>query len=130
MLTNDDTANHVTFGGYRNDIEKIMPSCYLGMIASTGWDSFTMSSLEMASSGLPLLVSNLQGLAETIDKGQTGYSFEPGNHTELSERIVTVLDDNKNRNLLGENARKRILSKFTVQQQIKNLVMLIKQISV
>ena len=126
MFTDDGAHNHVTFGGYRNDIEKIMPSCYLGMIASTGWDSFTMSSLEMAASGLPLLVSNLQGLAETIDEGKTGYSFEPGNHIELSELIISMLDDYESRNLMGENARKRILSKFTVQIQIERLVALVR----
>ena len=129
MLTDDDANNHVTFGGYRNDIEKIMPTCYLGMIASTGWDSFTMSSLEMASSGLPLLVSNLQGLAETIDEGITGHSFEPGNHIELSELIISMLNNYETRNRMGENARKRILSKFTDQIQIERLVNLVRKIT-
>ena len=59
----------------------------------------------MAASGLPLVVSNLQGFAETIAKGKTGYSFEPGNHIELSERIIVMLDDTDNRNIMGENAR-------------------------
>ena len=127
MLADDGARDHVTFGGYRNDIEKIMPSCYLGIIASTGWDSFTMSSLEMAASGLPLLVSNLQGLAETIDEGKTGYSFEPGNHIELSELIISMLNDYESRNFMGQNARKRILSKFTVQIQIERLVTLVMQ---
>lgn len=127
MLADDGAYNYVTFAGYRNDIEKIMPSCYLGMIASTGWDSFTMSSLEMASSGLPLLVSNLQGLVETIDEGKTGHSFQAGNHIELSKLIISLLDDYATRNLLGENARKRVLSKFTEQKQIERLVTLVRQ---
>ena len=127
MLTDDGARDHVTFGGYRNDIEKIIPACYLGIIASTGWDSFTMSSLEMASSGLPLLVSNLQGLAETIDEGKTGHTFEPGKHIELSELIFSMLNNYEIRNHMGKNARKRILSKFTVQIQIERLVTLVMQ---
>ena len=106
-----------------------MPSFYLGIIASTGWDSFTISSLEMASSGLPLLVSNLQGLAETIDEGKTGYSFEPGSHIELSELVIFMLNNENIRNHMGENARKRILCKFTDQQQIERLAFLIKQVT-
>lgn len=127
MLVDDGACNHVTFAGYRNDIERIMPSCYLGIIASTGWDSFTMSSLEMASSGLPLLVSNLQGLVETIDQGETGYTFQPGDHIALSKLIISLLDDQEARNLLGKNARKRILAKFTRQKQLDRLVALVRQ---
>ena len=129
MLADEGARSHVTFGGYRNDIEKIMPSCHLGIIASTGWDSFTMSSLEMASSGLPLLVSNLQGLAETIDEGKTGHSFEPGNHIELSQLIISMLNNDEIRNHMGENARKRILSKFTDKKQIERIASLVKQVT-
>lgn len=129
MLDDSGACDHVTFGGYKNDIEKIIPSCYLGAIASTGWDSFTMSSVEIAACGLPLLVSNLQGLAETIDEGITGYSFQIGNYKELSGLIISMLDDRSARNLLGENARKRILSGFTIQIQLESLVSLMKQVT-
>ena len=127
MLNGSGASDHVTFGGYRNDIPKIIPSCYLGVIASTGWDSFTMSSLEIAECGLPLLVSNLQGLVETIDKGKTGYSFLPGDYMELSKLIIYMLDNQEVRNLIAKNARERILSGFTVQKQLERLVSLIKR---
>jgi glycosyltransferase involved in cell wall biosynthesis len=52
-------AAHVTFGGYRDDIPVLHRGCYAGLIGSTGWDSLTCSALEMAASGLPLLVSDL-----------------------------------------------------------------------
>lgn len=129
MLDGSGAYSHVTFGGYKSDIEKIIPSCYLGAIASTGWDSFTMSSVEIAACGLPLLVSNLQGLAETIDEGKTGHSFEPGNYKELSGLIISMLDNHGARNLMGENARKRVLSRFTVQNQLEGLVLLMKQLT-
>lgn len=129
MLDGSGASDHVTFGGYKNGIEKIIPSCYLGAIASTGWDSFTLSSVEIAACGLPLLVSNLQGLTETIDEGKTGHSFEPGNYKELSGLIISLLDNHGARNLMGENARKRILSGFTVQNQLEGLVLLMKQLT-
>lgn len=86
-LCDTKAIEHVTFAGYRSDVEKIIPGCYLGTIASTGWDSFTMSSIEIASCGLPLIVSNLQGLAETVEDEKTGFLFTPGNFAELSEHI-------------------------------------------
>lgn len=129
MLNGDGASAHVTFGGYRNDVEKIIPACYLGVIASTGWDSFTLSSIEIASCGLPLLVSNLQGLIETIDEGKTGLSFQPGDHKELSAHIVSLLEDKESRNIMGRNARERVLCKFTVQKQIEQLILLMKRVT-
>jgi len=121
MLRGTEARKHVTFGGYRKDVEQILPGCYLGAIASTGWDSFTMSSLEIASCGLPLLVSRLQGLVETIEEGKTGYAFTPREHAELATHIVRLLDDSDRRDRMGACARQRILSGYTKQQQIDRL---------
>lgn len=122
MLEDTGAREHVTFGGYRKDVEQILPGCYIGAIASTGWDSFTMSSLEIAACGLPLLVSRLQGLVETVEEGKTGYTFTPGGHGELATRIGSMLGDPALRERMGASARQRILACFTKQQQIDRLV--------
>ncbi len=119
---------HVTFGGYRSDLDKILRSVYVGVIASTGWDSFTMSSLEIASSGIPLIVSNLQGLSETVDHNETGFIFTPGNHLELSARIIELLDNPDIRMRMGRNARMRILNGYTKEQQIEQLVLVMRKV--
>lgn len=128
MLKDTGARDHVTFGGYRKDIEQILPGCYLGAIASTGWDSFTMSSLEIASCGLPLLVSRLQGLVETIEEGKTGCTFTPGSHAELAVLIAGLLDDPARRDRMGVSARQRILSGYTKQQQIDRLADVVKRV--
>ena len=122
MLQDKAAESHVTFAGYRDDAEQIIPACYVGAIASTGWDSFTMSSLEIAACGLPLIVSALQGLLETIDEGKTGFSFKPGDYVALAEHVARFLDDPELRNRFGDRARDRILSGFSRQHQVNRLV--------
>lgn len=129
LLGESGAGNHVTFGGYRRDIEKIVPSCFMGAIASTGWDSFTVSSLEVAACGLPLVVSNLQGLIETIEEGKTGFTFQPGDYKALANHIITLLDNQEIRNSMGENARKRILAGFTRPMQIDRLVDVMQKVA-
>lgn len=128
MLQGSDALSHVTFGGYRNDIAQILPSCDIGAIASTGWDSFTLSSLEIASCGLPLIVSDLQGLVETIEEGKTGLSFEPGNHVALAEIINKLLDDDSLSARLGKQARERVLSGYSKKHQLERLVEIVHQV--
>ncbi len=117
LLTTKAKEN-VTFGGYRNDIHMILPSCYAGCIASTGWDSFTMSSLEMASCGLPLLVSELQGLVETVEHGKTGYHFKTGEPDDLSDKLSTVLDKQSLKDAMSRAARLRITKHFSKETQV------------
>lgn len=122
-------AQHITFGGYRDDIPALLPSCYCGAIASTGWDSFTMSSLEMAASGLPLVVSRLQGLVETIDEGATGFSFTPGDAADLAAKLTVLLDDPARRAAMGAAARARILARFTVDRQVAALTAAVRRVA-
>jgi glycosyltransferase involved in cell wall biosynthesis len=122
LFAGTPAQHHVTFGGYRSDVADIMPGCSIGVIASTGWDSFPASSLEMASSGLPLIVSNLGGLPETIIPEETGLLFPPGDHLALADAIERLIDDPEERLAFGNRARARILSSFTPQQQIDGLV--------
>jgi len=128
LYKNRKSANHITFGGYRSDVSSILPSCHLGVIASTGWDSFTMSSVEMAAAGLPLIVSNLQGLKEVVEPQKTGYLFEPGDHIELSQLIERVLDDSEEYRKMSNFARRRILDEFSMESQIIRLSNLLEEL--
>lgn len=125
MLIGSAAAAHVTFAGYRTDIARLMRSATLGVIASTGWDSFTMSSIEMMSSGLPLVVSDLQGLSETIEKGQNGYLITPGDYQTLATIIHHLCNDSALANALSNQSRLRALNYFTQQQQIQKLARII-----
>ncbi|TQV71747.1 glycosyltransferase family 4 protein [Exilibacterium tricleocarpae] len=114
--------SHITFGGYRSDLEKILPSCYAGVLATTGWDSYPMSTIEIGASGLPLLVSDLLGVRETVLNGKTGLRFPVGDHVTLAEKLEYLLDNEPVRNKLGALARKRIESKCSREQQVARFV--------
>jgi glycosyltransferase involved in cell wall biosynthesis len=121
MLAGTAAEAHVTFAGYRNDIAALMRSSSIGVIASTGWDSFTMSSVEMMASGLPLLVSNLQGLSETIEDNKNGFLITPGNHIELANKIKLLHKDDTLAENFSKNSRLRAEQFFSVSLQIRKL---------
>lgn len=128
QIENSNARDFVTFGGYRDDVAKIHKSCYAGIIASTGWDSFTCSSLEIQSSGLPLLVSDLPGLREAIEDQNTGFRFRCGDGIDLADKVTTLLNQRAMRDKLAYNSRQRILSSFTIEKQINGLVTYIQNL--
>jgi glycosyltransferase involved in cell wall biosynthesis len=120
-------AEHITFGGYRTDVPRLLRGCSLGMIASTGWDSFPMSSLEMAASGLPLLVSELPGLRECVSE-ETGVTFPVGNHERAAEIIRRILNCPRERHRMGIAGRKRVIASFSRERQVSGLEMVFREL--
>lgn len=119
---------NVTFGGYQDDIPSLLSGCYAGCIPSTGWDSYPMSSLEMQSCGLPVIVSDLQGCPETVD-ADTGIVVRAGSYIALWDAIVEFVNDPARRGRMSAAARTRIERSLTTAHQVDNLVRTMSQMS-
>jgi glycosyltransferase involved in cell wall biosynthesis len=122
-----EARERVLFGGYRNDLHLIQRSCYAGMIASTGWDSFPRSGMEIQASGMPLLASALPGLRESVDHEHTGYLFEPGDDRRLAELMNHLLDHPDKRDELAKAARARIEQGFSHPAQLRRLIDVVRR---
>lgn len=120
MLT-PAAAAYVTFGGYRQDVADLHRDSHAAIIASTGWDSLTMSGLECQASGLPLLVSDLPGLNEAVEPGVTGYRLPVGDPQALAQAMQRLLDEPGLRDRLGAAARQRIVAGYSRQMQVQRL---------
>ena len=129
-LLTEKARAHVTFGGYRSDTNRLQRGCYAALIASTGWDSFPRSGLEMQASGLPLVVSDLTGLREAVDEGITGYIVKAGDSVALAQAMERLLEDSGLRDRLARQARERINRQFTLQCQLKRLTKIVDDVSV
>jgi glycosyltransferase involved in cell wall biosynthesis len=119
---------HVMFGGYRRDLERIQRSCYAAMIASTGWDSFPRTGIEMQASGLPLLASSLPGLRESVEQDFSGYLFPPDDHIALKRLMERLLDDSALRDKISRQARERAEQKFSLDAQLHNLIQTVRAV--
>jgi glycosyltransferase involved in cell wall biosynthesis len=125
-LLTDQARERVTFGGYRSDLDVLQRGCYAAIIASTGWDSFPRSGMEMQATGLPVLVSDLPGLRESIEDNGTGLLFPTGDADALANAMERLLDDPPLRDRLATRARERIETAFTEDLQLANLTAIVK----
>jgi glycosyltransferase involved in cell wall biosynthesis len=128
-LLTGKAAEHVTFGGYRSDLNVLQRGCYAAVIASTGWDSFPRSGIEMQASGLPLLVSDLRGLRESVDDGVSGLIFPTGNSVALAVAMERLLDDGDLRERLSRQARRRIETGFSAEIQLRRLTEVVQRVA-
>lgn len=110
---------HIRLGGYRHDLAEIFPACFAGVIASTGWDSFTYSAIELAACGLPVVASRLQGLTEAVLDNQTGLLFAPGDPAALAQKLEQLLDDPALAQRLGRAGRLRAEQELSLEAQAR-----------
>jgi glycosyltransferase involved in cell wall biosynthesis len=120
-------APWIRFLGYRRDVVQLFQSAYCGVIPSSGWDSFTLSSVEMAACGLPIIASRLQGLAEAVLHEKTGLNFEPGNGHALADCIERMADDPTLARAYGDAGRHRAASELTLERQRAGLLRAIRR---
>jgi len=123
----ENARHHVTFAGYRTDLDRLQRGCYAAIIASSGWDSFPRSGMEMQATGLPLLASDLIGLRESIEDGVTGFLFRTGDGGALAEAMEALLKDPALRDHLSRQARERIERSFSLEKQLSDLTALMRR---
>ena len=117
----------ITFAGYRKDVPSLLKSCSVGFIASTGWDSFPMSSIEMAATELPLIVSDLPGLREAVTS-DTGILYPVGDHHAASAALEQLIDNPELAASMGQAGRRRALAEFSVDSQLQGIEAVVRDV--
>ena len=77
------------------------------------YEGFPTVVLEAMSSGLPVLVSDIEAHNNFIEDGKNGILVEKGSSDDVAKKIEILLNDVNLRTQLGNNARKSIEKKFT-----------------
>lgn len=125
-MLSERASGHVTFAGYRNDLDRLQRGCYAAVIASSGWDSFPRSGMEMQASGLPLICSDLIGLRESIVDGETGILFPVSDGDSLAHAMAGLLDQPRWRERMSRQARERVERRFSLEVQLSRLTAIMR----
>jgi glycosyltransferase involved in cell wall biosynthesis len=75
-------------------------------------EGFPVVVLEAMASGRPVVASRVGGIPEAIETGSNGILFEPGNVCELTQALVTLLDNECLRRKMGREARRVAEAKY------------------
>ncbi len=85
-------------------------------------EAFGLVTLEAAASGLPSIVSDLPGVRHVIEDGVTGAVVFVGDIESLQEALSGFISNKAKCQEFGQNARKRVESKYTWDKHIDRLL--------
>ena len=102
-------ADRFRLTGPRHDVERLVSAFDVFALASL-WEGFPIVYEEASAAGLPLVGTAVDGAAELIEEGQTGYLVPPQQPEQLAQRTVELLGDLPRARAMGAAARRRVLS--------------------
>ncbi|MBA4323284.1 MAG: hypothetical protein C0408_10760 [Odoribacter sp.] len=109
----------ILFLGFRKDINRVLRALDIGVITSLTIESFSMVAVEAMAMKVPVIATSVGALPEVVDDGETGILIPPGDVDALCESIKYLIKNPDIRLKMGENGRKRVLERFTIEENVR-----------
>jgi glycosyltransferase involved in cell wall biosynthesis len=110
----------VNFLGRRTDIPLLLAAADL-LVLSSLWEGLGLVLAEAGASGLPVVATRVDGIPEIIRDRVTGLLAPPRNSEFLADAIVSLLQDDRRRLEMGENARNLVNERFSMGRVAKRM---------
>lgn len=105
----------VEFMGWRTDVAEILSLSDIFVLPSL-FEGLPLSVLEAMASGKAIVATNVDGTADAVVDGVTGFLVPPGNPSELAQKIIYLLRNPELRERFGREGRSRVLRLFTAER--------------
>lgn len=107
----------VRFAGHTSNIMQAYHAGDVVALSSIS-EAFPYSVIEAMMSGKAVVTTDVGGIGEAL--GDTGILVDPRNSVQLAEGLLKLLENERLRNSLGEEARRRALDYFTLDQVLEH----------
>ena len=116
-LENEDLFYNVEFTGFVQYEE--LPIHYANadvvVVPSEIYESFSYTVAQGMACGKPVIASNIGGIPETVNHGEAGLLFSPGNVYDLSDKIEILYKNKEIRRIIGKKARLFCETNFSME---------------
>ena len=92
-------------------------------------DTFSIASLEAMAAGLPVIATDVGGIADIVEHGVTGFLLKPGDKNGLVDALKYLISNHDARVQFGLEARKRVEKNFDNQKNARRILELTADIA-
>jgi glycosyltransferase involved in cell wall biosynthesis len=110
-------AQRIHFAGWRPDVPAILHGSSL-LVLPSRWEGMPNVVLEAMATGLPVVATQTEGVAELLGPLADQQSVRFGDDRLFAERVASVLRDPQRARCLGEQNRARIEGEFSVEHMV------------
>lgn len=110
-------SSRVKFAGQVLDVPRRLEATDIFVLASL-WEGFPRSILEAMRASLPVVVSDVGGVRESVTDGVTGFVVPARDPVALADRLAQLVADAELRRSLGAAGRDRYEKDFTFEAML------------
>ena len=124
MIRESEMERHVTILGFREDVERLLQGADIYLHTAIE-EAHGRTVIEAMVMGLPAVAFSVDGVAESIIDGQTGYLVSKGDVAPLADALLRLTGDRTLRERMGNNGRRRAEEQFSARstaQQVGNVI--------
>ena len=120
--SNIGVSENIEFPGWVRDKEKdsLLKSCDLFLLPSYT-EGMPMSILDAMGYGLPIVSTNVGGIPKIVKNGKNGYCCEPGDISNMSECIISMLSSKDTLESMSKRSLDIIKEKYSFEEHLKKL---------
>ncbi len=111
-------SNHVVFTGESDDIPNILKNIDVFVLTSL-YEGMANVIMEAMLSGLPIVATDVGGNSELIIEDVTGFLCPSNDAKSLSDKVITLLNDEMKTKSMGQLGKMRILKEFNLERMIR-----------
>jgi glycosyltransferase involved in cell wall biosynthesis len=114
--------------GFRNDAPAIAGACDTFILPSVFKEGLSRAVIEAMSYGTPPIVTNIGGHPELVVHNESGLVIPPKDPEAIARAILELYNDPEKKKRLGENARRRIETRFHIRETIRQTRRLFEEV--
>ena len=100
------------------DVRPLLAASDVSVLASTAVETFSMAVLESMAMGVPVVGTDVGGMAEAVATGETGFVVPPEDSEALAHALVQVLSNPLTARCMGSLGRARVMARFSRESMI------------
>lgn len=110
-------TKNVSLGGRLNkdEVVRLFSKSYLSVVPSV-LEAFGFVVIESFSVGTPVVGSRSTGIAEIIREGVDGLQFTTGDHNDLADKLIWLMQRPEDRARFSINCKNRFLESFEIEK--------------
>ena len=105
----------------RDDVRSILQGADVLLLTSLA-EGVSNSVLEAMAVGVPVVTTNVGGMAEVVRDGVDGYLVPRCDDQAMADRLERLLNDPQLRRRMGQSARERVIECFSLNRYLSRFV--------
>lgn len=122
LVQTQNLSAQVHFVGHKRHVEEWMQAMDLIVVPSISNESLSVVLLEALYLGLPVVATDVGGIRDALEHGETGYIVKPRNAGALADAIKTTL--NQDDSSTTYVARNHVRSHFAPDRMVRDIILI------